>query len=347
MQDDLLTLARPEIVTMRAYASARTEQHTGKIWLDANENPWNDTKYNRYPEPQPASLMLAFSALYNVKKQQLIITRGSDEGIDLLVRLFCNAKKDKVMVCPPTYGMYKIAATIQGVTIIETPLIKENNFSIDRANILRSWQTNTKIIFLCSPNNPTGNLLNTEDILTICKTLEAKSIVVVDEAYIEFSMRESLVKYLDEYPNLVILRTLSKAYGLAGIRCGVTIANIKIIQLMKKMIAPYPLPATIERLILQTLQKKKTEEQIKVIVRERNKLYQNLSILPSIKKIWKSEANFLLFEAHDAKKIFAICLSHGLVLRNRSNEYGLNNCIRVTVGKPRENKLLLEVIANG
>ena len=174
------------------------------------------------------------STLYGVKQEQLLVTRGSDEGIDLLVRLFCRAGKDQIMICPPTYGMYKVAAHIQGASVIEVPLIKEQHFALNVAEMLAVWQTSIKLIFLCSPNNPTGNLLAVSDILLLSKMLDKKSIVIVDEAYIEFSMRESLVKYLNDYPNLVVLRTLSKAYGLAGIRCGVTLANINIIQLLKK-----------------------------------------------------------------------------------------------------------------
>src|SRR5579862_246005 len=189
MQNETVTLARPEIVAMNAYSSARSEATQGTIFLDANENPWKN-QYNRYPDPQPDTLIAIFSALYSVKAEQLLITRGSDEGIDLLVRLFCHAGKDKMMICPPTYGMYKIAATIQGATVIEVPLMKEQNFSLDVNEMLARWQPDIKIIFLCSPNNPTGNVLSTQDIVSICKKLN--SIIVVDEAYIEFSESDSL-----------------------------------------------------------------------------------------------------------------------------------------------------------
>src|SRR6185437_4605561 len=186
MQNELLALARPEIVAMSAYRSARSETTIGSIWLDANENPWNDGQYNRYPEPQPYSLVANLAAIYGVKSDQILVTRGSDEGIDLLLRLFCRAGQDQIMVCPPTYGMYKVAATIQGATVVEVPLLKEQNFMLNTAHILEVWKPSIKLVFLCSPNNPTGNLLTVQDILSLCKKLDKKSIIIVDEAYIEF-----------------------------------------------------------------------------------------------------------------------------------------------------------------
>ncbi len=343
--NDLLALARPEIVAMRAYRSARSEKAKGSIWLDANENPWNDSLYNRYPEPQPHSLISDLSNLYGVKPEQVLVTRGSDEGIDLLVRLFCRAGQDQIMICPPTYGMYKVAAHIQGAAVIEVPLLKEQHFALNVASILEAWQPSIKLVFLCSPNNPTGNLLEVSDILLLCKKLDKKAIVIVDEAYVEFSMRDSLVKYLNEYSNLVVLRTLSKAYGLAGIRCGVTVANISIIQLLKKIIAPYPIPKPIVNIVSQELNIKTVANQINLIKQERDKLFDFLSQLPFVKKVWKSDANFLLFEVNDSKEILDICLANGIVLRDRSSELNLNNCIRVTIGSPCENTFLTVILA--
>jgi histidinol-phosphate aminotransferase len=339
-----LALARSEIVSMSAYRSARSEKLTASIWLDANENPWNENRYNRYPEPQPASVVSKLSTIYDVNPGQILVTRGSDEGIDLLVRLFCRAGQDKIMICPPTYGMYKIAATIQGAEVVEVPLLKENNFSLNMQEMLGVWQSDIKVIFLCSPNNPTGNLLDVNDILCLCKTLDGKSIIVVDEAYIEFSADNSLIKYLDDCSNLVILRTLSKAYGLAGTRCGVTIANKSIIQLLKKIVAPYPIPQPIADIISRQLDASDIETQTKVLCLERERIFDFLSSKPFVKKIWKSAANFLLFEAVNSKLILDTCLSHGIVLRDRSGEYNLANCIRVTIGQPSENTLLMEVL---
>ncbi len=345
MQNKLFALARPEIVAMSAYRSARSEAATGSIWLDANENPWNDGQYNRYPDPQPYSLVANLATVYGVKPDQILVTRGSDEGIDLLLRLFCRAGQDEIMICPPTYGMYKVAATIQGASVVEIPLLKEQNFSLNSANILEVWRPSIKLVFLCSPNNPTGNLLAVQDILSICKKLDKKSIIIVDEAYIEFSSSDSLVNYLNDYPNLVILRTLSKAYGLAGIRCGVTIANPGIIQLLKKIIAPYPIPKPIVSIASKQLSLNGIESQIKIIYQERDRLFFFLSNLPFVKKVWKSDANFLLFEVENSKMIMDACISNGIVLRDRSSEYNLNNCIRVTIGDPNENTFLMEVLS--
>lgn len=345
MQNELLALARPEIVAMRAYRSARSEAATGRIMLDANENPWNDGLYNRYPDPQPYSLIANLAKVYGVKSEQMLVTRGSDEGIDLLIRLFCRAGQDQIMICPPTYGMYKVAATIQNAAVVEVPLLKEKDFALDLVSIFYQWQPNIKLIFLCSPNNPTGNMLAVSDILSLCKKVNNQSIVIVDEAYVEFSLRDSLLAYLPDYPNLVVLRTLSKAYGMAGLRCGVTLANLAVIQLLKKIIAPYPIPKPIENMVATQLHFNEIKSRIKIIQQERDRLFNFLLKLLFVKKVWKSEANFLLFEVVNAKKIIAACLNNSIVLRDRSSDYGLNNCIRATIGEPKENTLLMEVLS--
>jgi histidinol-phosphate aminotransferase len=346
MQNEILALARPDILAMSAYRSARSEAVKGNVWLDANENPWNNGLYNRYPEPQPYSLVTSLAKVYNVNSDQILVTRGSDEGIDLLLRLFCRAGQDKIMVCPPTYGMYKVAATIQGATVAEAPLLKEQNFALNLSDILEAWQPSIKLVFLCSPNNPTGNLLVAQDILSLCKKLDKKSIIIVDEAYIEFSNSDSLVKYLNDFPNLVVLRTLSKAYGLAGIRCGATVANPGIIQLLKKIIAPYPIPKPIVEIALKQLSLNAIEDQIKTIQEERNRLFSFLSNLSFVKKVWKSDANFLLFEVSNSRIVTESCANKGIVLRDRSREHNLNNCIRVTIGDPDENTLLMEALSH-
>jgi histidinol-phosphate aminotransferase len=344
MQNELLALARPELVAMSAYRSARSEATQGEIWLDANENPWHDACYNRYPEPQPYALISHLSGLYAVKPEQLLLTRGSDEGIDLLVRLFCRAIQEQVMICPPTYGMYKIAATIQGAGVIEIPLLKQQNFALDLTTMLTVWQPSIKLIFLCSPNNPTGNLLAAADILTLCKKLAGKSIIIVDEAYVEFATHASLTSCLPAYPNLVVLRTLSKAYGLAGLRCGATIAHTSIIQLLKKIIAPYPIPQPIATMACQQISIDHVAKQLTILKQERERLFYFLSSLTLVKKVWPSEANFLLFEAMNAKVLLDTCLRNGIVLRNRSDQYNLTDCIRITIGSPDQNTLLMEVL---
>jgi histidinol-phosphate aminotransferase len=250
------------------------------------------------------------------------------------------------MICPPTYGMYKVAAVIQGAGVVEVPLIKENDFSLDITAILQKWQPGIKLIFLCSPNNPTGNLLSATDILSLCQQLAGKAIIVVDEAYMEFSAGESLINYLADYSNLVVLRTLSKAYGLAGIRCGATIANPVIIQLLRKIIAPYPIAQPIIDICRQRLTVPHPGEQVKIINEEKEKLAAFLARLAFVKKVWPSHANFLLFEVADVKKVMAVCLSQGIVLRDRSSEYNLSHCLRVTIGMPVENKILRKALSD-
>ena len=346
MKNNVINLARQDIAEMKAYRSARSETLQGNVYLDANENAICDTRYNRYRKQQPDQLAVLLAELYNIDRKRMLITRGSDEGIDLLIRLFCHARLDKIIICPPTYGMYKVAATIQGADTIEVPLSKDNGFTLDIDAILRAWNPRVKLIFLCSPNNPTGNVLSKVDILSLCASLREKAIIVVDEAYIEFADDESLTRYINQYPNLVILRTLSKAYGLAGVRCGATIANSEIIDLLTKIIAPYPIPEPVAEIVCQALNREIARSSIMVIRQEKEKMELFLQTLPSIKKVWKSHANYLLIETAGADMMMNACLRNGIVLRNRSNEYGLNNCIRITIGSPGENKLLREVLRN-
>ena len=344
MTNTVINLARPDIVKMQAYQSARTENAPAKICLDANENPWGELNYNRYPKQQPDSVSATLSALYGVQTQQMLVTRGSDEGIDLLMRTFCQAGKDKIVICPPTYGMYQVAAIIQGASVIQIPLSKKTNFSLDAQSILEAWQPEIKIIFLCNPNNPTGTVLSVDNMLMLCQKLMNKAIIVIDEAYIEFSKCTSMTSYLIQYPNLVVLRTLSKAYGLAGVRCGVTLANSEIIGLLKKVCAPYPVPVPIAEIVTKKINSEITNEQIKIIRDEKNKLFRFLPSLSYVKNVWESETNFILFEVTDANRIMSVCLKNGIVLRNRSNEFGLMNCLRVSIGTPDENQFLMEVL---
>jgi len=352
MIDAIINLARPEIIAMNAYSSARSEQNIGKIWLDANENPWDNDEgefYNRYPDPQPAAILKRVAEIYGIPADHILISRGSDEAIDLLTRVFCHAGQDHILICPPTYGMYEVSATIQNAGVTAIPLLKEQNFALDTELLLSSWQPRIKLIFLCSPDNPTGISLSVVDILKICEKLMGKAIVVVDEAYVEFSDQDSLSQYIQQYPNLVILRTLSKAYGLAGVRCGFTLANPTIIQLMRKVIAPYPLPRPVVKIILQNLNAvgvEKVKNQIKIINLEKNKLFDFLDEQKFVKRVWRSDTNFILFEVENAKKVMETCQARGVVIRNRSHEYDLGNCVRATVATPAENQLLMEALAH-
>lgn len=345
----ILDLARPEIREMTPYSSARREQMNGKVWLNANENPWSNSEdsFNRYPEPQPQDLLNALAKLYHVIPEQLLVGRGSDEIIDLLLRVFCTAGKDAIMICPPTYGMYKIAAVIQNAGIVSVPLLKEQNFSLDMPAILQAWQPRIKLIFLCSPNNPTGNVFAEANVLSLCQQFSEKALIIVDEAYIEFSNAISLTKHINDYPNLVIMRTLSKSHGLAGVRCGSVIANPTVIQLLQKVIAPYPIPVPVAKIITEYLTPDnfiKMQQCVEQLKQQRKILENFLSTLPAVKKLWPSDANFLLMEVDDAELMMQQCQAYGIVIRDRSRDYGLKNCIRITIGTPEENQLLMKIL---
>jgi histidinol-phosphate aminotransferase len=348
----IINLARPEIIALQPYSSARGEVGLEGIWLNANENPFVLNKMNplnRYPEQQPESLIDPLRLILNIQASQLLITRGSDEGIDLLIRAFCKANEDKVIVCPPTYGMYAIASTIQGAGILEVPLLKEKGFALNEQEILHQAAKKVKIIFMCSPNNPTGNLLEVRSILNICKELENKAIIVVDEAYIDFAHVQSLTEQINHYSNLVILRTLSKAYGLAGARCGMVIAHPDIILLLKKIIAPYPIATPVIKEINNFLNlnyQEKINEQINLLENEKEKLIFFLKNLPKVKKIWPSVANFLLVEVDDVAVWLRHCFAQGIAIRDRSNMLNLEHCLRISIGIPEENQKLMETLNN-
>jgi histidinol-phosphate aminotransferase len=252
-----LSLARPDILTLKPYEHAVWDPAYER--LHANENPWRATGdsslagLNRYPECPPVELIARLAQVYGVNPTQLTVGRGSDEGIDLLCRAFCRAGVDSVIVCPPTFGFYKVAAKVQGANVIEVPLLKERNFALDRAAVLAAWNPSVKMVFLCSPGNPTGNLLDANDMEALCADLDSKAIVVIDEAYMEFANRKSFVGLLDRYSNLVVLRTLSKAYALAGARIGSIIADADIIDLLNRVLPPYATPtSTVESHAIRT-----------------------------------------------------------------------------------------------
>jgi histidinol-phosphate aminotransferase len=345
----VIKLARQSIQKLVPYSSARTESMQKGIHLDANENPFlREDGLNRYPYPQPVLLRQRLADLYGVKSSQLLLTRGSDEGIDLLTRVFCEANEDAILITPPTYGMYEVAANIQGVRIIRVPLEKDSGFALNKDNILNQYNSAIKLIFLCSPNNPTGNILNSDDVITLCKTLQNQALVVLDEAYIEFSTTSSLSHLVSQYSNLVVLRTLSKAFGLAGARLGALIADPNIIELLMKVIAPYPIPIPVERAAMNALSIENQAmicSQIQSIRRERDKLQGFLTTLSSVEYVYPSQANFLLVKVNEASTWMDTCKSHGIIIRSRVNLQGLQNCVRITIGTEEENKRLTEVLS--
>jgi histidinol-phosphate aminotransferase len=348
--DAVLQLVRPDILALTAYSSARKESKGGRVWLDANENPETPSVHqpllNRYPEPQPASLVGQLATLYGVAPTQVLVTRGSDEGIDLLLRTFCRAGQDSILITPPTYGMYVVAAGIQGARTFTVPLIREKNFALDAAAVLRTVTPGVKLVFICSPNNPTGGLLDRTAVLTLVRTLAGRSVVVVDEAYVDFSGQPSLAAEVAANPNLMVLRTLSKAYGLAGARVGTTIADPAVIAVLQKVIAPYPIPAPVLSAALAALTPDglaAARESVARLVAERARLALALAKLSAVRRVWPSDANYLLVEVADAPRTMAAGRAAGVVWRDRSKD--VPNCIRITVGTAEENNATLEVLS--
>ena len=350
--DPVLSLLRPEILALAPYSSARKESSGGRIWLDANENPLTPSAgkplLNRYPEPQPAELIAQLAAYYAVAENNILVTRGSDEGIDLLLRAFCRAGQDAILITPPTYGMYAVSAAIQNARVVTVPLLAEKNFSRDPTAVLAALTPSVKLVFLCSPNNPTGALLARDEVVRLVQALLGKAIVVVDEAYLEFAGSRSLTQELVGNPNLVILRTLSKAFGLAGIRCGVTIASPALIGVLQKIIAPYPVPTPVLQAALVAMTAEgltAARRSVQSLIAERIRVAARLATLPGVRRLWPSDSNFILFEVTDSARVMSATRAVGVVLRDRSRDYGLTNCVRMTMGTPEENNAALEVIA--
>jgi histidinol-phosphate aminotransferase len=348
---DILKLARPDILTLTPYQHAAWEPSLER--MHANEMPWRaagDATHaglNRYPEPQPDELIAHLAKLYGVEPQQVLAGRGSDEGIDLVVRAFCRAGQDSVLICPPTFGMYKVSARIQGAGIVEVPLVKERNFAFDADAVVAGWRDNVKLVFICSPNNPTGGLVERSAIESVCQRLAGKALVVVDEAYVEFARNESLVTELGRHQNLVILRTLSKAYALAGARCGALIAHPDIVSLLARVITPYALPTqTIENVLTFTDDRHRADaaQRIETVLKERARLSEQLRRLPAIRRVWPSDANFLLVECVDADQVLRAATGVGLIIRDPRSQPALANCLRISVGSPEQNDRLLRGI---
>jgi len=344
--NDVLDLARPDIRTLKPYAHAAWDSAFTR--LHANENPWSDeanavtSGLNRYSEPQPKALIAALAAHYAVQPDQVLTTRGSDEGIDLLARAFCQAGRDRVMVCPPTFAMYGFAASIQGADLVEVPL--DGSFRLDADAVLEGWSPGVKIIFLCSPNNPTGNILDRHAIEYLLSGLAGRALVVLDEAYIELAGAESCVAMQSRHPELVVLRTLSKAHGLAGARCGVVLAVPPIIGLLARIIPPYALPAPTITAALAALAPERlalTQDRVRRLVAERERLRAALAAIPIVRKIWPSDTNFLLVEFADAARAYTAAVRKGLLLRDFSQQPRLAGCLRITVGSPDENDRLI------
>jgi histidinol-phosphate aminotransferase len=346
----LLSLARPDILALQPYRHAAWEPSLER--LHANEMPWraegdnSSAGLNRYPEPQPRALVDRMSQLYDVPPGRLLVGRGSDEAIDLLSRAFCRAGEDGVVVCPPTFGYYSVAARIQGAAVVEVPLLVGAGFALDLGSVIDAG-LRAKIVFLCSPNNPTGNLLDEADLLEVCDRLAGRALVCVDEAYLEFSGRASLAGRVSATPNLVVLRTLSKAYALAGARCGTLIACEEIVDLLRRIIPPYAIPAsTVEDVLALTeaRQRALSGERIRLILTERERMAARLEAAPAIETVFPSDANFLLVRCRDAGRVLEAGRAVGLLVRDFSTAPRLAGCLRMTVGTPEQNDRLLAAV---
>jgi histidinol-phosphate aminotransferase len=349
----IVDLARPEIVAMKPYSSARKEASDRGVLLNANESPWSllpaggeestwaDSALNRYPEPQPARLAARLAALYGVSGEHLLITRGSDEGIDLLTRVFCRAGKDAVLQCPPTFGMYRIAAQAQGAEIISIPRLPQEDFRMDESRVLNAVDEHDRVhlVFLTSPNNPTGDTADTGFLLRLLEAAEERAVVVVDEAYAEFCDQPSVAAWVASHQNLVVLRTLSKAWAAAGLRCGVVIAQRDVIELLQRIIAPYPLASPVVALAERMLEPDILQRQQTLLSELKKNKQALLDILNGrefITRIWPGEANFVLIRVSDADALLAHCGRCGVVLRAFATDPMLENCIRISVGNERD-----------
>jgi histidinol-phosphate aminotransferase len=352
MAFDLDKITRENIKKLVPYSSARDE-YKGKegIFLDANENSFGapittgnkyDANLNRYPDPMQLQVKEKLSKIKGLPMQNIFLGNGSDEAIDILFRAFCNPTKDNIIVCPPTYGMYEVSANINDVAVKKIPLTKDE-FQLDLNAIINAIDTNTKLIFICCPNNPTGNAVAWSSIKTILEKFDG--IVVLDEAYINFASYRSLIPELLNYPNLVILQTLSKAWGLAGLRVGMAFASEPIIDLFNKIKPPYNINVVSQQIALEALDNiDKVNNWIKEIVSERQKLKVEIEKLPFVLKVYPSEANFLLVKTIDANKVYHYLESKEIIVRNRNSVTLCEGCIRITIGTIDENKSIINAL---
>ncbi|UDG80987.1 Histidinol-phosphate aminotransferase [Candidatus Hartigia pinicola] len=347
---NVVSLARKNVKKMTPYMSARRLGGEGDVWLNANEYPiapeyqFNEHNLNRYPDCQPTNVVLNYAAYAKLLPEQVLTCRGADESIELLIRAFCEPGKDAIMFFPPTYGMYSVSAETFGVEQKKITLFSD--WSLD-VKAIRKNLSNTKLIYICNPNNPTGNVFNTKDLTEILEMTTNSALVVIDEAYIEFCPEYSVTSWLKNYPNLVVLRTLSKAFALAGLRCGFTLASTDVIDLLLKVIAPYPLSTPVAKIASQALNLDGItimKSRIATITKNRTLLSRALSKLSIIEKIFPSETNYILVRFFNSRKVFTTLWDQGIILRDQHKQVGLSHCLRITIGTETENLRVIEAI---
>ncbi len=346
MQFDIKKIVRPNIEKLKPYSSAKDEYSgAASVLLDANENSLGSplTKwYNRYPDPYQTEIKAKLAVIKNIPASQIFLGNGSDEIIDLLFRAFCEPGKDNIIICPPTYPMYEVNANINNIEIKSAPLLPD--FQLNVAHIEQLVDPNTKIIWICSPNNPTGNSLDRIDIETILNHFNG--IVVVDEAYINFSKQKSFVQSLIDYPNLVVLQTLSKAWGLAGLRVGMCFASEAIVGYLNKVKAPYNISLVAQELVLKALEEVgQVNDMIQHLVDMRIALAEVIASMPHVEKVYPSDTNFLLVKIPNASKLYQYLCTKGIIVRDRSSLPNCADSIRITIGNEQENTLLVDAMA--
>jgi histidinol-phosphate aminotransferase len=347
MNFDLNTLIRENIKNMKPYSSARSEfSGTAKIFLDANENSFGSPLtrwYNRYPDPLQWEVKKKLAAIKKVDAENMLLGNGSDECIDLLIRAFCNPQHDNIIICPPTYGMYEVYAHINDVPVKEVPLTPAYQLNLEALE--QAVDSNTKIIFFCSPNNPTGNSLDREDLEMVLNNFDG--IVVVDEAYINYSRQRSFATALDDYPNLVVMQTFSKAWGLAALRLGMVFASKEIVAVLNKIKPPYNINGATQELALKALENlDDVNRMIQETIQERDALIKSLAELPVVQQVYPTDANFVLVKMEGATSIYNFLREHGIIVRNRSNVLLCDDSLRITVGTPAENRQLLNALTD-
>lgn len=340
---DVMKLVRKNIIDMKPYSSARDEfKGEAEIFLDANENPY-PSAYNRYPDPLQWKVKEKLAPLKNVAPEQIFLGNGSDEAIDLILRAFCEPYRDSVLMTDPTYGMYAVCAELNALPITKVALTKD--FDLDLDTLLNAITPNTKVIFLCSPNNPTGNVLSRDKIFKVLDQFQG--IVVIDEAYIDFTSGESFTQVLTEYPKLIVLQTFSKAWGLAGLRLGMAFGSKEIIAILNKIKYPYNVNIQTQEIALKALEEvNRKENAVREIIQQRAQLSKDLLQLPIVEQVYPSDANFLLVKFKEASRTYQYLMGEKIIVRDRSKVTLCKDCIRITVGTPEENKNLIAALKN-